>query len=75
MNFDYVVKKGDVMVDYVCPVCNERLKRDSNRTPIDVTQKRLRRIFNNGSFQQGGRFYGGWWQNIPKLCDNKTFIN
>jgi hypothetical protein len=23
------------------------------------------RIFNNGQFDQGGRFYGGWWQNIP----------
>ena len=22
----------------------------------------LPRVFNNGSFDQGGRFYGGWWQ-------------
>jgi hypothetical protein len=25
----------------------------------------MRRIFNNGSFEDGGRFYGGWWQQIP----------
>lgn len=33
---------------------------------IDTTNKRVRRIFNNGSFEQGGRFYGGWWQNVKK---------
>jgi len=47
---------------------NERLGRDPKRRPIDFTDKRLRRVFNNGSFQQGGRFFRGWWQNIPKEC-------
>ena len=32
---------------------------------LDFTNTRLVRIFNNGSFQEGGRFYGGWWQQIP----------
>lgn len=27
---------------------------------------RLHRIFNNGTFDQGGRFYGGWWQLAKK---------
>jgi hypothetical protein len=27
---------------------------------------RLYRVFNRGSFDQGGRFYGGWWQVIKK---------
>lgn len=31
---------------------------------IDTTNKRVRRIFSNKSFNDGGRFYGGWWQNI-----------
>ena len=26
----------------------------------------LYRVFNNGSFEQGGRFYGGWWQHAKK---------
>jgi hypothetical protein len=29
----------------------------------------LYRIFNRGSFSYGGRFYGGWWQQIPKKFD------
>lgn len=27
---------------------------------------RLHRVFNRGNFDHGGRFYGGWWQNIKK---------
>ncbi|MEQ9071545.1 MAG: hypothetical protein RLO18_32720, partial [Gimesia chilikensis] len=38
---------------------------DQRHAGIDLTRRRLVRIFNNGSWDQGGRFYGGWWQNIP----------
>jgi len=33
---------------------------------LDLNDKQLRRIFNNSSFELGGRFYGGFWQRIPK---------
>jgi hypothetical protein len=26
----------------------------------------LHRVFNNGAFDKSGRWYGGWWQTIPK---------
>lgn len=26
----------------------------------------LYRVFNNGNFEQGGRFYGGWWQHAKR---------
>ena len=29
-----------------------------------ISNKFVRRIFNNGTFEEGGRFYGGWWQRI-----------
>lgn len=32
----------------------------------DFTQKQLYRVFNNASWEQGGRFYGGWWIQTPK---------
>jgi hypothetical protein len=32
---------------------------------VDTTKKFVRRIFNNGSWEEGGRFHGGWWQRIP----------
>jgi len=33
--------------------------------PIQLHRQTIRRIFNSTSFDIGGRFYGGWWQNIP----------
>ena len=33
---------------------------------LDFTMVQLRRIFSRNSMKLGGRFYGGWWQFIPK---------
>lgn len=33
--------------------------------PVCFSNRNLRRIFANGSFDEGGRFYGGWWQGLP----------
>ncbi|TPL51612.1 hypothetical protein [Mesorhizobium sp. B2-4-6] len=35
----------------------------------------LYRVFNDGSFDHGGRFYGGWWQNVPKEYRRFITIN
>ncbi len=32
---------------------------------LDQSQGYLKRVFNNESLEDGGRFYGGWWQSIP----------
>jgi len=44
---------------------NEILVNDKDKQPIDFTRRKLKRIFSNSSFEQGGRFYHGWWQEIP----------
>ena len=33
-----------------------------NLPQVEPSQRRLRRIFNNSDFAQGGRLYGGFWQ-------------
>ena len=33
---------------------------------LNLTRTQLYRVFNDLEFNTGGRFYGGWWQNIPK---------
>jgi hypothetical protein len=43
----------------------ERIANHATKEPIDFSQRTLVRIFSNGSFKQGGRFYRGWWQNVP----------
>ena len=43
----------------------ERLLLDDTKQPVDFTQRILTRIFSNGRFDQGGRFYRAWWHNVP----------
>ena len=64
----------DSMDDQEEELLFKMLQRDDPRRDkfIDYTKTRLRRIFNNGSFEQGGRFYGGWWQEI--LSDYRALI-
>ena len=43
---------------------NERMDKIPDKSPIDFTRRKLKRIFNNSSFEDGGRYYQGWWQEI-----------
>lgn len=45
------------------------------RGAIDFTLKTLRRVFNNGQFDQGGRLYGGFWQSLPRESRKYIRIN
>lgn len=42
---------------------------------LDFTMTQLRRIFSRDSMKLGGRFYGGWWQFIPKKYRVHITIN
>ena len=45
----------------------KKKRRQSNKQVfVNITHhdKFVRRIFNNETFDDGGRFYGGWWQRI-----------
>lgn len=41
-------------------------QENKRREPLDMSRVRLHRTFNDGrkQFDHGGRFYGGWWQNV-----------
>jgi hypothetical protein len=41
----------------------------------DLSQKRVWRVFNNGSWVEGGRFYGPWWQTIHSSVRDCILIN
>tara|TARA_R110000782_G_scaffold150045_2_gene242787 strand:- start:3056 stop:4444 length:1389 start_codon:yes stop_codon:yes gene_type:complete len=45
----------------------EEMEGDSGeyREPFELSNRSIRRIFSLGTFNAGGRFYGGWWQGIP----------
>jgi hypothetical protein len=42
---------------------------------ISQSNKVVRRVFNRGSWEKGGRFFGGWWQSCPKEWRKRIFIN
>ncbi len=46
-----------------------------DRTITDMSQKRLYRVFNDGKFNLGGRFYGGWWQSTTEELRKLILIN
>ena len=54
---------------------NEKMDKEPDNSPIDFTRRKLRRIFNNSSFEQGGRFYHGWWQEISSSYRKYITIN
>jgi len=47
----------------------------TRRLCVGQREKFVRRIFNRGSFDCGGRFWGGWWQQCPKEYREKIFLN
>ena len=51
--------------DAELPKLEARITNHKDKEPIDYSNRTLVRIFSNGSFKQGGRFYRGWWQNVP----------
>ena len=52
----------------------DRYDPQETRKPraLNFSHVHLRRIFARGQMNLGGRFYGGWWQNIPK--DYRRYI-
>ena len=47
-------------------------EKDHDYSPIQLHRSTLRRVFNSTSFDEGGRFYGAWWHNIPSAM--RAFI-
>ena len=41
---------------------------------VDDTDRLLRRYFSRGSFQSGGRLFGGFWQHLPKWQRHKSLL-
>ena len=51
------------------------IEHEEPRGALDFNRRQVYRVFNNGSFEQGGRFYGGWWQGIPRAYRKFIKIN
>jgi hypothetical protein len=55
---------------------NRRLKRqETRRVSLRHDNKFVRRIFYRGDWALGGRYHGGWWQQIPSELRKNILIN
>lgn len=64
------------LVDQGNPDYDEFGEPNSASPPMDlVSGKNLHRVFNYRRFDHGGRFYGGFWQNVPKEYRRFITIN
>ena len=43
--------------------------------PLMLSKRSLYRVFNDTAFKTGGRFYGGWWQEIPSKFRDRITID
>jgi len=50
-------------------------QRDATKVYINQSRKHVKRVFNKESFKYGGRFYGGFWQEINKKYRQHIRIN
>lgn len=57
-------------------VKKQKRKKDKDHiTHIDLSSKRIHRVFNNRSWVLGGRFYNGWWISTPGVLRKYIYIN
>ena len=55
---------------------NKKAQKDPDSfRPLMLSDRTLYRVFNDEDFQTGGRFYGGWWQEIPSAYRDRIVIN
>ena len=51
------------------------VEKKQGRAPVSQHHKFVRRIFSRSSWEQNGRFYGGFWQSLPKADRGRIAIN
>jgi len=72
----------DVDDEMLTDADREGLKRYDKKTmtnvveySIDLSKKRVYRVFSNASWNDGGRIYGGWWHGCPKVLRKYILID
>jgi hypothetical protein len=71
---DLDVNRERSLVDW----CNKKLAEHSRQpalTQPEFFNRHLHRIFNDGTFDRGGRLYGAWYQHAPKWVRGRIHID
>lgn len=54
---------------------DKKTKKNLVDYSIDLSKKRVYRVFSNADWKQGGRIYGAWWHACPKKLRKYILIN
>jgi hypothetical protein len=49
--------------------------KNGNYHTLNLTKRSLYRVFHDDNLKTGGRFYGGWWQEIPSKFRQNIIVN
>ena len=63
--FDLRLDDGDFTAMQVQMLSKKQRKQGVDRQ-LNLSKRNLHRVFNDVKMTLGGRFYGGWWQEVPK---------
>jgi len=66
LNYVEFPQGGSTGLNHTTGKVKERNRRNTKMKRIFISQDTItRRVFNHNKWTDGGRFYGGWWQQIP----------
>lgn len=61
--------------NWITQACIEYVPFSDHTTIVDTSDRRLRRYFNDGSFEHGGRLFGGFWQHMSRKARQGIIID
>jgi len=72
--YNNLIRRTFIAIPYF-PKKGIQTRNNKRRIRINHSNNFIRRIFNDGSFKKGGRYYGGWWTRLPSLWRKRICIN
>ena len=63
------------LADLQRQMSSTKRSEEGQETNLNLTRTSLYRVFNDIELRTGGRFYGGWWQTIPKSYRRHLIID
>jgi hypothetical protein len=82
--YNNLLERSRIDVDVECLSQKDRDALVKNMTDMQMKDKRIilrladkavYRVFNNGSLEEGGRYYGAWWIGAPSIVRKYITIN
>lgn len=84
--YNWFADEHDVYIDEFCSTSEKKLlaawnkklaerSRQPGLTTPEFFNRHLNRIFNDGTFDHGGRLYGAWYQYVPKWMRRRITID